>query len=67
VPDVLIFQPLIAIELKYGKNRITPEQKQWLTRLSGAGWKTAVCRSVPEVLEVLKSAGVISKTEKPTE
>jgi hypothetical protein len=69
VPDVLIFERWlkirqgecyftvghgIAIELKHGKGRLTKAQKAWLADLEARGWLTAVCRSVDEVLDVLR-------------
>ena len=62
VPDILVFEPLpeadgfgLAIELKAGRNSVTPEQEGWLRRLEAAGWRTAVCRSLDEVHRVLLS------------
>lgn len=58
VPDVLIVQPTdqhcgLAIELKVGRNRQTPEQKDWQEVLIGCGWAYEVCRSLDEVMEVV--------------
>jgi hypothetical protein len=65
VPDILIFEDWhkylpyaifkghgIAIELKFGKGRVSKEQKEWLENLKKRNWKTAVCRSIDEVIEV---------------
>lgn len=43
VPDVLCFYPSqgyhgLAIELKFGDNKPTPDQVRWLWDLSGLGW-----------------------------
>jgi len=54
VPDILIFDLMVAIELKYGKNKCTPEQTEWLEKLEALGWGTAVCYTVQEVLDVLE-------------
>lgn len=35
----------LVIEMKYGKNKPTPEQDAWLTFLGGTGWRTEVCYS----------------------
>lgn len=48
VPDVLIPIPRspyigLAIEMKYGKNKPTIHQQQYLEMFSSYGWKTAVC------------------------
>lgn len=53
VPDILILDRQIAIELKYGKNKLTPHQKHWLERLRNCGWTAVVCRSVDEVIETI--------------
>lgn len=42
----------IAIELKSPKGRTTKTQDAWLAGLRRRGWKTAVCRSIDEVIEV---------------
>jgi hypothetical protein len=44
----------IAIELKSPKGRTTKTQDAWLAGLRRRGWKTAVCRSIDEVVEVTK-------------
>ncbi|MGI5848802.1 MAG: VRR-NUC domain-containing protein [Christensenellales bacterium] len=33
----------LYIEMKYGKNKPSPAQKEWLRRLTEQGYKTAVC------------------------
>jgi hypothetical protein len=67
VPDVLVFNPPfsyeginlvlnngLAIELKDGKKgRVSPEQQDWLDGLRECGWRTEVCRSLDEVIDVL--------------
>ena len=70
VPDVLIFSgstvrnadgvnmigwgPPVAIELKVGKNKPTPAQLKWHEDLRACGWRVEVCRTVDEVLAVLR-------------
>ncbi|TXH57400.1 MAG: hypothetical protein E6Q97_04545 [Desulfurellales bacterium] len=64
VPDVLIFNGVLstllqswvgmAIELKVGKNKPTPAQLKWHEDLRRCGWRVDVCRTVDEVLAVLR-------------
>jgi hypothetical protein len=44
----------LAIELKVGKNKQTPAQLEWADKLRGCGWRVEVCRSLDEVLAVLR-------------
>ena len=63
-PDVLIFCPFgtsllqtwpgLAIELKVGNNKPTPTQLKWHEDLRACGWRVDVCRTVDEVLAVLR-------------
>lgn len=53
-PDIMIFEKRgqysgLAIELKWGKNKPTPEQKEKLAYLESQGWKTAVHRNFDDV------------------
>jgi len=43
----------LAIELKAGKNQPTPEQLQWLGRLSDMGWATYVCYSFDDARQAI--------------
>jgi len=50
VPDVWLPVPSriyhgMVIEMKFGKNTVTEEQKAWLLNLENHGWFTAVCYS----------------------
>jgi hypothetical protein len=66
VPDLLIFERWetealtpgsgfgVAIELKSKRGRVTEAQHGWLNELQVRGWFVGVCRSVDEVLEVIK-------------
>jgi hypothetical protein len=69
VPDCLIFTPPqmlnlfpvqpsyqrgLALELKVGKNKPTPAQLEWADKLRACGWRVEVCRSLDEVLAVLR-------------
>jgi len=54
VPDILILVAAggyhgAAIEVKTKKGKLSDEQKDWLTRLSDAGYFCAVCRSVTAI------------------
>lgn len=66
VPDVLLLVPRngfcgLAIEMKFGKNKTTASQKEWLERLKKAGYKTAICygflEAQAEVREYLRQLG----------
>ena len=59
-PDLLV--PLargdyhgLFIEMKYGKNKTTKEQKEWLERLSGEGYACAVCYNAAEAIKTIES------------
>lgn len=48
VPDICLPVPRgkyhgLYIEMKYGNNKPTENQRKWLERLSGQGYKVAVC------------------------
>jgi hypothetical protein len=56
-PDLEIFCPgvqPIFIELKVGKNRITPDQNKTLNALASCGCVTAVCKTLDEVRAVIE-------------
>lgn len=68
IPDILIFEAMdryigIAIELKYGSNKLTQEQEVWLQRLSDRHWLTGVCKSMNEVIDMLVDGGVLLKSD----
>ena len=59
-PDLLV--PLarggyhgLFIEMKYGKNKTTKEQKEWLERLSAEGYACAVCYNAAEAIKTIES------------
>ena len=59
-PDLLV--PLarggyhgLFIEMKYGKNKTTKEQKEWLDRLSAEGYACAVCYNAAEAIKTIES------------
>lgn len=60
VADILIFWPegMGAIELKVGKNSIQESQKQFYVDWIRAGGQYAICRSLDEVMVVIKQWGV---------
>jgi hypothetical protein len=35
--------PGLVIEMKIGRNKVTPAQQEWLMHLSGQGWAICVC------------------------
>lgn len=44
----------LALELKVGRNKPTPAQLDWQYKLGKAGWRVEVCRSLDEVIAVLR-------------
>lgn len=53
VPDIFIAWPTklyhgFFIEMKYGKNTTSEEQKMWITKLESAGYAVAICWSFEE-------------------
>jgi hypothetical protein len=44
----------LALELKVGKNKPTPTQQEWADKLRACSWRVEVCRSMDEVLAVLR-------------
>lgn len=59
-PDLLV--PLarggyhgLFIEMKYGKNKTTKEQKEWLERLSAESYACAVCYNAAEAIKTIES------------
>lgn len=63
VSDVLILHGgrLHAIELKVGRNDTTEAQEIFLDVVSANGGNTATCRSLDEVIGVLRAWGVIPR------
>lgn len=59
VPDLCLPVPMgechgLYIEMKYGRNKPTPMQREWLEALRQQGYKTAVCYGADEAIAVLK-------------
>ena len=57
-PDYLLDLPRggyhgLRIELKTPTGRVAPEQADWLARLTAAGFRCAVIRSLPAFIELL--------------
>lgn len=59
VPDICLPVPKgtysgLYIEMKYNKNKPTPEQQEFMQMLSEYGYKTAVCYSFEDAREVIR-------------
>lgn len=59
VPDLCLPVPKrnyhgLYIEMKYGKNKTTAAQEEWLEALGQQDYKTVVCYSAEEAREVIK-------------
>lgn len=59
VPDILIFNRHgdyfgTAIELKIGNKKLTENQIEWEGKLLRCNWSYHVCRSIDDVIVVLK-------------
>lgn len=44
----------LFIEMKYGKNKTTPKQDEWLETLNRAGYLAKVCNGYDEAIKLLK-------------
>lgn len=53
----------LYIEMKWGKNKTTENQKWWLQALQGQGYKTAVCYGADEAIKVIRD--YLGSKEKP--
>lgn len=59
IPDISVDVPSggyhgLKIEMKAGKNKMTPEQKEYFERFQKHGYKTAVCYSFDEAIKVVE-------------
>ena len=59
VPDLMLAVPKgnyhgLFIEMKWGQNKCTPNQKKWILRLSKLGYKVKVCYSSVEAISTIK-------------
>lgn len=60
IPDILVFSPGLkyaglAIEVKAGKNKMTPEQVKWQNDLKACGWATGCVYSLDEAMALLRA------------
>lgn len=60
VPDLHLAYPSgfyngLYIEMKWGKNKPTKNQEDWIKRLSAVGYKCEVCWSSEEAIAVIKN------------
>jgi hypothetical protein len=60
VPDILLFHDgrTYGIELKFAKGRLSAVQKATHEKMTAAGVKVFVCRTVEEVENELRTAGI---------
>lgn len=57
-PDVMVFEPRsqycgLALELKVGRNKATPDQLRCMEALRGRGWKCVVIRPTDDWPDVI--------------
>ena len=60
VPDLCIPVPTggahgLYIEMKFGKNKTSETQDEWISYLSGVGYTCAVCYSADAAISIVKS------------
>ena len=58
-PDMVLFVPMhqwhgLAIELKYGKNKPTKAQDDWIIRLRVSGYRARVCYGFAEAVNAIE-------------
>ena len=58
IPDIMIFEPNntkngLAIELKAGYNKPTPNQKKWLKELENNNWVAVWSNNLDECIEII--------------
>ena len=58
VPDCVIFSHRVAIELKFKRGVMSPEQIKWFEEAQSWGWHCYRCKTPKEVIEVLKIEGI---------
>lgn len=72
VPDLILDYPAgvyhgLRIEMKYGKNTPTAEQKDWLLRLQAAGYFVAIAWSASVAIDLLTKYMNLKPREKMAE
>lgn len=60
VPDVAVMVPAgkfhgLFIEMKYGRGKVTKNQREWLNKLTKQGYCCAVCTSSEKAIEILEA------------
>jgi hypothetical protein len=55
VPDIIFPVRRLVIEMKYGNNKPTREQKEWLEYFEYIGWRVVVCYSWQEAAKAIIS------------
>ena len=55
IPDILIFDKLLAIELKANKNKPSQSQIEWLKALNSCGWIVCWVNGFDEFLDFLNA------------
>jgi hypothetical protein len=53
VPDLIIVDKLLVVELKVGSNKPTPEQVWWLEKYLAIGWRAFWVNSIDEFLDLI--------------
>lgn len=73
VPDLVLPVPRqqfhgLYVEMKWGKNTTTDKQDWWLEQLGQQGYKTAVCWSAEEAMDVIAEyMGIAAQTGRKVE
>lgn len=73
VPDLVLPVPRqqfhgLYVEMKWGKNTTTEKQDWWLEQLRQQGYKTAVCWSAEEAMDVIANyMGIAAQTGRKVE
>lgn len=73
VPDLVLPVPRqqfhgLYVEMKWGKNTTTEKQDWWLEQLRQQGYKTAVCWSAEEAMDVIANyMGIVAQTGRKVE
>lgn len=60
VPDLVICEPVgkyhgLFIEMKFGKNKPTEAQKEWLDQLARRGYAVAICYTAESAIKVIEN------------